>query len=59
MMLTENLNARWDGPAELFIQIKSDWLLICVTFVTKTSGWNAESFTYEIGLQLLPVPHNP
>ena len=27
---------RQDGPAKLDIEIKSDWLLICVTFVTKS-----------------------
>ena len=29
---------RLEGPAKLLIQIKSDWLLICFTFVTKSPG---------------------
>ena len=29
---------RQDGPAKLVIQIKSDWLLICFSFVTKSPG---------------------
>ena len=38
MMQTEDLIVRYDGPAKLDIEIKSDWLLICFTFVTKSSG---------------------
>ena len=33
---------RKDGPAKLDIQIKSDWLLICFTFVTKSPGGGGE-----------------
>ena len=29
---------RQEGPAKLDIQIKSDWLLICLTFVAKSPG---------------------
>ena len=32
---TEDLIVRYDGPEKLDIEIKSDWLLICFTFVTK------------------------
>ena len=27
-----------DGPAKLDIEVKSDWLLICFNFVTKSPG---------------------
>ena len=27
-----------DGPAKLDIEIKSDWLVVCFTFVTKSPG---------------------
>ena len=37
-MQTEGLIVRKDGPAKLDIQIKSDWLLICLTFVVKSPG---------------------
>ena len=29
---------RQEGPAKLEIQIKSDWLFICLTFVAKSPG---------------------
>ena len=29
---------RKEGPAKLDIQSKSDWQLICLTFVTKSPG---------------------
>ena len=29
---------RYDGPAKLDFEIKSDWVLICFTFVTKSPG---------------------
>ena len=29
---------RKEGPAKVDIQIKSDWLLICLTFVAKSPG---------------------
>ena len=33
MMRTEDLILKLDGAAKLDIEIKSDWLLICFTFV--------------------------
>ena len=30
-------------PAKLNIEIKSDWLLICFTFVTKSPGSNSDA----------------
>ena len=38
IMQTEDLIVREDGPAKLDIEIKSDWLVICFTFVTKSPG---------------------
>ena len=38
---------RYDGPAKLVIQIKSDWLLICFTFVPKSPG----SFSHHFSIQ--------
>ena len=35
MMWTEDLIMRSDGPAKFDIKIKSDWLLMCFTFVKK------------------------
>ena len=35
-MYTEDLIVRQDGPAKLDIEVKSVWLLICVTIVTKS-----------------------
>ena len=39
-MQTEDLIIRQDGPAKLDIEIKSDWLFICFTFVMKSPGLN-------------------
>ena len=39
MVQTADLNVRQDGPAKLDIEIKSDWLLICFTFVMKSPGY--------------------
>ena len=41
-MYTEDLIVRHDGPAKLDIEIKSDWLLMCFTFVTKSPGSDTE-----------------
>ena len=38
-MQTEDLTVRLDGPAKLDIEIKSDWLLACFTFVMKSPGY--------------------
>ena len=46
IMQTEDLIMRQDGPAKLDIEIKSDWLLICFTFVTKSPGSNKESYYF-------------
>ena len=40
MLQTEDLFVRQDGPAKLDMKIKSGWLLICFTFVMKSSGYH-------------------
>ena len=37
-MYIEDLTVRQEGPAKLDIKIKSDWQLICLTFVAKSPG---------------------
>ena len=36
-----------DGPAKLEIEIESDWLFICFTFVTKSRGRGIECLKVE------------
>ena len=43
-MYTKDLIVRYDGPAKLDIETKSDWLLFCFIFVTKLPGGTAWLF---------------
>ena len=45
-MHREDLTVRQDGPAKFYIEVKSDWLLICFTFVTKSPGYLLMSRAY-------------
>ena len=38
MIQREDLTVTHDGPAKLNIEVKSDWVLICFTFVMKSPG---------------------
>ena len=54
-MQTEDLIVRLHGPVKFDMEIKSDWLLICFTFVTKSPGMDNQKLV--LSLYLLPLKH--
>ena len=53
----EDLTVRQDGPTKLDIEIKSDLLLFCFIFVTKSLGFFLHTFIFRMAYNIVVSRH--